>query len=210
MTCLGRTKDLGIIVSNKFTPTAQCEAAAAKALRTLFSIRSVTVNRSSDVLLPLYTALVRPHLEYCIQAWVPYLKKDMAILERVQRLATRMMRDVCHLPYHDRLKRLNLFSLERRRLRGDLIEVYKFTRDPVNSPLAILFTFRSVTSLRGHSLTVYKMGSRSASRDNYFSNRVVNPRNKRSTGVVNSSPVDNFKQLLDLACDELLPGSHQS
>ena len=83
--------------------------------------RTISYKRS-DVLLKLYKSLVRPHLEYCVSAWSPYYQKDKHLLERIQHRFTRMMKQ---LPYEERLGQLGLWSLEERRNRGDLLQVFK-------------------------------------------------------------------------------------
>ena len=75
-------------------------------------------------MLPLYKSMVRPHLDYCIQAWIPHLRKYVDKLKKVQRRATKMMEGLEGLGYLERLKILNLTTLETRFLRADLIEVY--------------------------------------------------------------------------------------
>ena len=84
--------------------------------------------KTREVMLQLYKVLVRPHLEYCAQFWSPYLRKDILALEVVQRRFTRLIPELRGLDYEERLSRLGLYSLEFRRMRGDLIETYKIMK----------------------------------------------------------------------------------
>ena len=137
--------------------------------------------KEKQLIVPLYKAIVRPHLEYCIQAWRPYRKKDIDKLERIQRRATKMIPELRNLSYESRLLQCGLTTLETRRLRGDQIEVFKILK------------LKEGSRTRGHKSALVKEQCRLDMRKYSFSQRVINEWNKLPNDCVNASSVNMFK-----------------
>ena len=122
-------RDLGVMVTDNLKPSAQCVKAAGKARAVLGLVKRNFRKLDESDFLILYKTYIRPHMEYCVQAWSPYLQKDIQILEKIQRAATKIVPHLKTRSYEDRLSQLGLTTLETRRRRGDLIEAFKIMTD---------------------------------------------------------------------------------
>ena len=151
----------------------QCGIAAAKGNQILGLIRRNIVYKEKEPIIPLYKTIVRPHLEYCMQAWRPYRKKDIDMLERVQRRATKMIPKLRNISYEMHLKECRLTTLETRRLR-DQIEVFNILNGYENIDRNILFTVKEERRTRGHGVTLAKKQCRLDIRKFSFSQRTGN------------------------------------
>jgi hypothetical protein len=114
--------DLGVLIRSDLKASDQVDKAAAKANQMLNLLRKTFLSRDADLWKKLYTTYIRPHLEYGVTQWCPYLKKDVNKIEKVQRRATKTPTTLCNLTYQERCKELNLTTLIERRTRGDLIQ----------------------------------------------------------------------------------------
>ena len=117
---------------------------------------------------------MRPHLEYCVQAWNPHLHRDIDCLEKIQRRATRLVKGFAKKSYEDRLRLLGFTTLQQRRLRGDLIEMYKILTGREGVDRDKFFTAASTEhGLRGHSKKLFKPRSQYDSQLRTFSMRAI-------------------------------------
>jgi len=192
-------KDLGVIISEDAKSTRQCAAAASKAMGKLRVIKRTFKHFDKKSFTMLYKAYVRPHLEYSVQAWCPYLKKDITMLEKVQRRATKIIPGIRHLSYPERLQQMGLYSLETRRLRGDLIETFKIMNGLEGIEKTRMFTINPHTRSRGHSFKLFKPALKKGlnCRKNFFSNRVISTWNSLPGTVVQAKTTNQFKNRLD-------------
>ena len=192
-----KEKDLGVTISADMKVSEQCGIAASKGNKIIGLIRRNITYKGKKLIIPLYKAIVRPHLEYCIQAWRPYRKKDIDTLERIQRRATKMIPELRDLSYEERLKECGLTTLETRRLRGDQIEIFKILNGYENIDRNMFFSLKKDSRTRGHEVKLVKDQCRLDIRKHSFSQRTINEWNKLSTDCVTASSVNMFKNKVD-------------
>ena len=187
---LSEKKDLGVWLSSDFSTSTHHQATTKKAYATWHMILRAFSRIHPEHFCFLFNTYVRPLLEYARQAVHSGLIKDSDLLEKVQRRATKSVVGLRNLSYTDRLKSLNLYPLERRRLRGDLIFTFNLS---VKGRLQDFFTLAKVDRLRGHSKKLVKVRPRKRVRQNFFSFRVVSAWNSLPSKVVAASSLDEFK-----------------
>ena len=185
-----------------------------KANRILDMLKRTFETRIPNMWKDLYVSLVRPHLEYAVQAWNPHLQADIDKVESVQRRATRIPTGFGKLEYEERLKRLGLTTLKDRRIRGDLIEKYKVIssresigwKKPLNLRRNVDISEPAV-NVRGNSLSMRRESfssrirnsfcSWATIRDNFFVNRIVQIWNSLPNTIVTSPSLNSFKSSID-------------
>ena len=197
-------RDLGVTLNKKLKWNDHIENAVLKANNALGMLRKTFKYWSCKSFKQLYVAFVRPHLEYCSAIWNPHLKKDILKLERVQRRATKLIPGIRDLPYEERLNKIGLQTLEKRRVRGDLIQYFKIFKgfNRINwfhavEPMASISANGPASGIRGGNHRIAKQLTKVESRANFLPNRIANEWNKLPAEIVNSKTVNQFKNRLD-------------
>jgi len=194
-------KDLGVTFDSTLKFDIHINNIVKKANGILGLIRRNFKCIDKEVFLKLYKALVRPHLEYGQAIWSPQLLRQSRLIENVQRRATKLIPSLSNLSYEDRLIALKLPSLKYRRLRGDMLQVYKFLKEDKIDHSNLLPLSTNPYNTKGHDLRLMKNRYNCNLRKCSFSFRVVNHWNNLSYLTVHAANINSFKKLLD---DELI------
>ena len=189
-------KDLGILFDSKLNFDAHISSIIANAKKRLFLLRKSFVTHDVKILLNAFITYVRPLLEYCSQVWSPHTKKDIDRIEAVQRGFTKRLHGFEKLDYQERLFKANLFSLELRRLRSDLILCYKIIHKLIGIDMSNLFELDSNVRTWGHTLKIRAVRPRLEIRKHFYANRIVAVWNDLPAWCVENQNLLSFKKLI--------------
>ena len=189
-------RDLGVMIDDRLDLGSHIKSIVAKANRMLGLIKISFACLDKPMFLNLYLVLVRPHLEYCVQVWSPYKQKYIKLLERVQRRATKLVPELRNLEYAERLKRLGLTTLEERRVRGDMIQTYKFISRKEDIDPSVFFKMARPRP-GAHGKKIFIQRPRLDVRKNFYSQRCGPKWNILEKKVIEAQKTGTFKKNFD-------------
>ena len=191
-------RDLGVFIDQDLKFHVHVTKAANKASRLLGLIRATFTCLDKTTVPRLFKTMVRPHLEYGNVIWNPRFKRDKLEIEKIQR-ATKLITEIKHLSYEERLRELELPSLEHNRRRGEMLQTYTIINgiDRVDPKLFFEISAGSTTSYWGHHQTPVKKHARLGISQSVYSQRVINDWNSLPTDVITSPSLNSFKSRLD-------------
>jgi len=199
-------RDLGIIAITTYTPSDTASQSIQKAWRMLFYLKRAFLQFVVPTFLLLHATFVRPHLDYALVACNPYLKRDIKRIERVQRLAFRMIKGFKNLSYEETLVKLDSFSLERRRLHGDLICAYRISRGEIDISWSDLFLHPPRLGLRSDSqFKIFQQHALNRRRHSAFAVRVAPFWNKFQSELHNAPSVTVFNNGINKSWSTTFP-----
>jgi hypothetical protein len=189
--------DLGIKFTADLKPGRHIAEKTKKANQVLGQLKKAFILRDDTLMLNMYKAMVRPHLEYAVQVWAPHLSKDIKKLESIQRRATKLMPSCRGLGYEDRLKKIGISTLKERRKRGDMILTYKILTGKIDVKSEDILPLCRATGTRGHHLKLLKRRCSKQLRQQFFSQRVVDKWNGLPEFVISAETINSFKNRYD-------------
>ena len=189
-------RDLGVYVDNQLKFDSHILNKTKQARKVCGMINRTVSFKTKEIMVPLFKTLVRPVVEYAKAVWCPYKRKDINEIEKIQRHFTRCIVGMRELDYSQRLRKLDLPSLEFRRVRGDMLECFEFVHN-FYDPLTTNNLITHSANTRPNPFKITKQRALHNPYQYFFTNRIVNLWNQLPSVVVNAKSINSFKNKID-------------